>query len=165
MVGAVRRAPRTYAGFTTEIIEENRVPVSVFTVTEIAYLASQPLGRIATVRSSGTLQVSPVGFRFNADLDTIDVTGYGMSTSRKYRNVADNGRVAFVVDDLGPSPRCVEIRGRAETVADAADGPLIRIYPERIISFGIDQPFTGPQNLIVNARNVNSTPLDQGANP
>ena len=36
--------------------------VMVFTETEIAYLTSQRLGRLATVQRNGTLQVSPVGF-------------------------------------------------------------------------------------------------------
>ena len=111
------------------------------------------------------LQVSPVGFRHNAELDTIDVTGYGMATSRKYRNVADNGRVAFVVDDLASTkpwgPRCVEIRGRGEVIAESPAGPLIRIHPTRIISFGIDEPFAGPQNLKINARDVDQD-IDQG---
>lgn len=133
--------------------------MSTFTDSELAYLSGQPLGRIATAAPDGNLQVSPVGFRYNPDLDTIDVTGYGMATSRKYRNVADNGRVAFVVDDLKTEkpwrPRCLEIRGSAETVADSPNGPLIRIHPKRIISFGIDEPFTGAHSVKTNSRNVN----------
>ena len=132
--------------------------MSVFTGPELEYLATQRLGRIATAQPSGTLQVSPVGFTHNAELDTIDVGGYGMATSRKFRNVAENGRVAFVVDDVETvnpwRPRCLEIRGRAEAIGAETADPVIRIYPARIISFGIDVPFTGPHNLTVNARNV-----------
>jgi pyridoxamine 5'-phosphate oxidase family protein len=132
--------------------------MSVFSAAELAYLASQPLGRVATSQPNGTLQVSPVGFHHNAELDTIDISGHGMATSRKFRNVAANGRVAFVVDDLATlkpwAPRCLEIRGRAETVEESPAGPLIRIHPERIISFGIDEPFTSPRDLTVKARNV-----------
>ena len=132
--------------------------MSAFTGSELAYLADQRLGRIATAQPNGTLQVSPVGFAYNPELDTIDVSGYGMATSRKYRNVADNGRVAFVVDDLASvapwRPRCLEIRGRAETVENSPNGPLIRVFPNRIISFGIEEPFAGPRNLKVNARDV-----------
>jgi pyridoxamine 5'-phosphate oxidase family protein len=102
--------------------------------------------------------VSPVGFHHNPELDTIDISGHGMATSRKFRNVADNGRVAFVVDDLASArpwrPRCLEIRGHAETIDDSPAGPLIRIHPERIISFGIDEALTSPQDLTVNSRNV-----------
>jgi pyridoxamine 5'-phosphate oxidase family protein len=132
--------------------------MSAFTEAELAYLSDQPLGRVATSQPDGTLQVSPVGFHHNPELDTIDISGHGMATSRKFRNVGDNGRVAFVVDDLASvrpwRPRCLEIRGHAEVVDDSPAGPLIRIHPERIISFGIDEAFTSPQDLTVNARNV-----------
>lgn len=132
--------------------------MSVFTPGELEYLAGQRLGRISTAQPDGTLQVSPVGFSYNAELDTIDVGGHGMATSRKFRNVADNGRVAFVVDDVASVkpwlPRCLEIRGRAEAVGGESSDPIIRIYPARIISFGIDVPFTGPHNLTMNSRDV-----------
>ena len=115
--------------------------MSIFTDNEIAYLASQTLGRLATAQPNGTLQVNPVGFAYNAETETIDITGFGMATSQKFRNVADNGRVAFVVDDI-PSRdpwqvRFLEIRGTAETVADA-DRSFIRIHPRKIISFGVE---------------------------
>ena len=41
-----------------------------------------------------------------------------MAASRKFRNVAENGRAAFVVDDIASLDpwrvRCLEIRGDAE---------------------------------------------------
>lgn len=85
-----------------------------------------------------------------------------MSTSRKFRNVADNGRVAFVVDDItSTSPwrvRCLEIRGRAEALtvpaAEGTDPGVIRIHPERIISFGVEQPDQEPHELTPHIRNV-----------
>ena len=131
----------------------------MFTDAELTYLQSQRLGRLATQKPDGTLQNSPVGFRYNAAEGTIDIGGYRMDASRKYRNVADNGRVAFVVDDLASVQpwrvRCVEIRGRAEAVpADGGRPPLIRIHPERIISFGIDEPDTEAHSLSVHARDV-----------
>ena len=129
-----------------------------FTASELEYLAGQPLGRIATVQPGGTLQVSPVTFRYNPDLGSIDVSGYNLTASRKFKNIVDNGRVAFVVDDLASvqpwRPRCVEIRGHAEALADAPGGPIIRIHPERIISFGIDESDTPAHSLTVNARDV-----------
>lgn len=112
-----------------------------FTETELAYLASQRLGRLATMRPDGQLQVSPVGYRVDPATHTIVIHGMRMDASRKYRNVAANGRAAFVVDDLATTqpwrPRCVEIRGHAETGTDA-NGPFIRVVPERILSFGLD---------------------------
>ena len=123
----------------------------IFTEAERAYLESQRWGRLATAQPDGTLQASPVGYAYNEELDTIDVRGYGMAGSRKFRNVEDNGRAAFVVDDV-PSldpfqARCLEIRGSAETVRGPADpdtgsdGAIIRIRPKRIISFGINSDF------------------------
>jgi pyridoxamine 5'-phosphate oxidase family protein len=129
-----------------------------FTVSELEYLAGQPLGRIATMRPDGTLQVSPVTFRYNPAAGSIDVSGYNLTASRKFKNIEANGKVAFVVDDLATvqpwRPRCVEIRGHAEALADVEGGPLIRIHPERIISFGIDEVDTPAHSLTVNARNV-----------
>jgi len=129
----------------------------VFTDTEIIYLASQRLGPLATVQPSGTLQVSPVGFSYNPATSTIDIKGYNLARSRKFRNIADNGRAAFVVDDLvSVQPwrvRCLEIRGVAEALATEA-GPLIRLHPRRIISFGIDEPDTGAHYLTTNNRDI-----------
>lgn len=65
-----------------------------FTDAETAYLASQRLGRLATIQPDGSPQVKPVGFRYNPGLGTIDVTGFNMTTSQKFRNVRRNGRAA-----------------------------------------------------------------------
>jgi pyridoxamine 5'-phosphate oxidase family protein len=87
-----------------------------------------------------------------------------MASSRKFRNVADNGRAAFVVDDIASIDpwrvRCLEIRGDAEAITEPADpaagltGPIIRIRPRRIISFGIDDPDHAPHELIPNNRDI-----------
>jgi len=71
-----------------------------FSNAQLAYLAGQRLGRLATMQPDGTLQVNPVGFRYNPGTGTIDIGGFNMASSRKFRNVAGNGRVAFVVDDI-----------------------------------------------------------------
>lgn len=141
-----------------------------FTKTELAYLATQQLGRLATVQPNGTLQASPVGFRYNPDTGTIDIGGYNMAASQKFRNVADNGRVAFVIDDITSTDpwrvRCLEIRGHAEAISDPASADsaaaaepsaaIIRIHPSRIISFGLDDPDVEPHKLVPNKRNVTS---------
>lgn len=122
----------------------------LFTDGELAYLASQRLGRLATAQPNGTLQASPVGFTYNPALETIDIGGRDMAASQKFRNVRDNGQAAFVVDDIASVQpwrvRCLEIRGHAEALTDPADsavgypGPIIRIHPRRIISWGVDPP-------------------------
>jgi pyridoxamine 5'-phosphate oxidase family protein len=142
-----------------------------FTDTEVEYLASQLLGRLATAQPDGTLQASPVGFRYNKDTGTIDIAGHGMSRSRKFRNVAENGQVAFVVDDLASTqpwrPRCVEIRGEGEAIVEPTDsawasdirpmgfdGAIIRIHPKRIISFGIGETTDDVRAFRINKRTV-----------
>jgi pyridoxamine 5'-phosphate oxidase family protein len=135
-----------------------------FSESELAFLSSQTLGRLATVQPDGTLQVNPVGFTYNAELDTFDIHGYRLSASRKFRNIAENGRAAFVVDDV-PSVdpwrvRCLEIRGHAEAVTTTGqaqqglDDALIRIHPERIISFGIDIPDQDPHAMTSHNRDA-----------
>lgn len=135
-----------------------------FTDTELAYLATQHLGRLATIQPDGTLQNSPVGFAYNASTKTIDIGGYNMASSRKFRNVADNGRVAFVVDDIASLKpwrvRCLEIRGHGEAINAPTDsaagmaGAIIRIHPSRIISFGIEDLDTEPHDLVPDKRDV-----------
>ena len=132
---------------------------TIFTEAELDYLRGQRLGRLATQHPDGTLQVSPVGFGVNTELGTIDIGGRDMAASRKYRNVAANGRAAFVVDDIASTQpwvvRCLEIRGDAEVIEDPADssanvgGPIIRLRPRRIISFGVDpgNPAAGKRNV------------------
>lgn len=133
--------------------------MSVFTDTELAYLAGQRLGRLATVKPNGDLQNSPVGYRYNPATDTIDIGGFNFESSAKFRNVAAGGKVAFVVDDLASvqpwHPRCVEIRGVGEAIRAAADSPaMIRVHPERIISFGFDERGGDAHNFAINARDV-----------
>src|SRR6266508_3443342 len=97
-------------------------PMSVFTQAEITYLNSQILGRLATVGPSGEPHVVPVGFRYNAELETIDIGGHDFAKRKKFRDVGRNPKVAFVVDDLASvdpwRARGIEIRGEAE-VRDA----------------------------------------------
>lgn len=120
-----------------------------FTRNEIAYLRTQQLGRLATVDGAGEPYVVPVGFRYNPDLDTIDIGGFGIARSKKYRDVARTGRAAFVVDDLVSvdpwQPRMIEVRGRAEVLASGGreimadfDPEVIRIFPTRVVGFGIN---------------------------
>lgn len=120
--------------------------MSRFTPGEIEYLGSQRLGRLATVNDRGEPHVVPVGFRYNPELETIDIGGHGIGKSKKFREAAGKP-VAFVVDDVLPpwQPRFIEIRGQGEALAsggkrirEAFDDELIRITPTRIVSGGID---------------------------
>lgn len=115
--------------------------MSVFTSGEIEYLGGGLLGRLATVSSGGTPHIAPVGmFSHNAQLDSIDVSGRDLTNTKKFRDATRTRRAALVVDDLASTnpwrPRGIEVRGRAEAIEGPQ--PVIRIYPERIVAWGID---------------------------
>jgi pyridoxamine 5'-phosphate oxidase family protein len=117
--------------------------VSVFTEAERRYLAGgRQLGRIATVGADGTPHVVPVAWIYNAARETIDVGGHELEGSKKFRDIARSGRAAIVIDDLASTdpwrPRGIEIRGRGEAIA--LPTPLIRVHPERIVSWGLGPP-------------------------
>ena len=65
--------------------------------------------------------------------------GGELERSKKFRDVARSGRAAIVIDDLQSidpwRPRAIEVRGRGEAIA--LPTPLIRIHPERIVSWGL----------------------------
>jgi len=123
--------------------------MTTLTSAQIAYLAGQRLGRIATAGADGKPHVVPTSFRYNADLGTLDIGGHHVATTKKYRDVQARPWAAIVIDDLESidpwTPRMLEIRGRAEAVATGgADlGPgfgdaFIRLHPEKVNSFGIE---------------------------
>jgi pyridoxamine 5'-phosphate oxidase family protein len=143
------------------------------TNAEQRFLLAQQLGRLATIGPGGAPQVKPVGFSYNDQLGTIDIAGYNMAQSAKYKNVQRNPAVAFVVDDRPDGglegTRFLEIRGVAEAVpgagagagagADAGAGAhagavapglsmetgIIRIHPRRVLSYNVDPAHPGLQ--------------------
>jgi len=135
------------------------------TTTERQYLETQILGRLATARPDGSLQNNPVGFSYDETTGSIDITGRNLAATQKFRNVASTGMVALVVDDLASRDpwvvRGVEIRGRAEAIRDQeppspdAGREVIRIHPQRIVSWGLDPAQPG-----MNSRSVE--PGDRG---
>ncbi|HEX4658154.1 MAG TPA: PPOX class F420-dependent oxidoreductase [Streptosporangiaceae bacterium] len=134
------------------------------TSAEIDYLEAQQLGRLATVQPDGSPQVKPVGFRYNPELGTIDIGGFRMSASQKFRNVSHDGRAALVIDDIASTQpwrvRFLEIRGIAEAVPalpddeGQGDTAVIRIHPRRILSFGVEEPPGEPHRTRLRARDL-----------
>lgn len=123
--------------------------MSAFSELELGYLrGGRRLARIATVGADGTPHVVPVGWSYNGDLDTIEVRGRNFEQTKKFRDVARSGRAALVIDDLASTdpwrPRGVEVRGRAEALTEPV--PLIRIFPQRIVSWGIESDRIGEQH-------------------
>jgi PPOX class F420-dependent enzyme/OxyR family protein len=109
---------------------------------ELGYLLSERrLGRIVTLEPSGRPHVVPVGWSYNAESGTIDVSGRNFAASKKFRNVQANPATAFIVDDVLPPwrPRGVMVQGTGQALdAEAGGGgeAMIRITPENIISWG-----------------------------
>jgi pyridoxamine 5'-phosphate oxidase family protein len=121
--------------------------MSVFTDAELRYLAGEGrrLARVATVGEDGTPHVVPAGYTYRAEHDAIDIGGHDFQRTKKFHDVARSGRAAVVVDDIvSVDPwhvRGIEVRGRAEALRDPH--PLIRIHPERIVSWGLDSGRAG----------------------
>lgn len=123
------------------------------TSVEQDYLASQRHGRLATVAPDGRPQNKPVGFRYNPEFATIDIHGFAMEKSAKFRNIQVNSDVAFVVDDVvgegASGVRFLEIRGQAETVTDPAPPDphlsrhFIRVHPRRVLGWYVDPDHPG----------------------
>ncbi len=130
----------------------------ILTDAEQRFLTSQPLGHLSTIGPDGVPQVKPLSFTYNPALGTIDIAGYAMASSAKYRNIQLNPRVAFVVDEMTEptmqGAHFLEIRGVAETAtlppADPHLAPeIIRIHPRRVVAFNVD-----PDNPGLHTRSV-----------
>jgi pyridoxamine 5'-phosphate oxidase family protein len=112
--------------------------VSVFTEGELAYMtAKRQLGPRAAGRDVD-----------NPEYDSIDVGGHDLARTKKYRDLERSGRAALAVDDLASTdpwrPRRIKVRGRAEAIKEPR--PLIRIRPERIVSWGIESDAIGARH-------------------
>lgn len=121
--------------------------MSLLTNREIEYLRSQAHGHLATVDANGMPHVVPVAFRYNADLDTIDISGPRIGVTKKFRDVLHQKAAAFVIDDRFPSgqPRGLEIRGIVEIsptggqdIHPGFQSEVIRIRPERVATWGVE---------------------------
>ena len=117
-----------------------------FSAEERAWLASQRLGRLATVSPEGVVGNAPVTYFVRAD-DTIDIGGMRMGQTKKFKNVRQGSRVAFVVDVVDTSegwhPIYLEIRGTAEALTDVeppGEGfsrEIVKIHPDWVKSFNL----------------------------
>ena len=129
--------------------------MSVFTAEELAYLNEHKLGRLATADREGQPHVIPLTYTVNEAEDSIDIGGLNFGEGKKWRDVKENPRVAFLVDDvIGPprQARAVEVRGDAELHETGGESinprfssfapQFIRIRPTRIVSWGLEQQAT-----------------------
>lgn len=118
--------------------------MSIFTDLEREFLADGPkLAHIATVDADGMPHVVPSGWSYDESLDALVLGGKALQRTKKFRDVRATGRAAVVIDDVLPpwKPRGIEVRGRAEAVD--ADPAVIRVFPQRVISWGIESDQIG----------------------
>jgi pyridoxamine 5'-phosphate oxidase family protein len=125
-----------------DALRAETAPVPELTEAERAYLASQPLARLATAKPDGRVDVAPVGFRF--DGHRIVVGGYDITKTMKFFNVRTNPRAAIVIDDLASTepwtPRGIKFHGSARIIDDGEGRAAIEIVPDRKWSWGINRP-------------------------
>ena len=99
----------------------------LFTPSELEFLKSQRIGRLATVGPSGWPHVVPVMYALADDgVFEFDVDGV------KLRNLAVEPRAAIAVDAMGPK-RGVAVQGRAELIAPER----ARLTPVHKFSWGL----------------------------
>jgi nitroimidazol reductase NimA-like FMN-containing flavoprotein (pyridoxamine 5'-phosphate oxidase superfamily) len=102
----------------------------LFTPSELEFLRSQRIGRLATVGASGWPHAVPVMYGLDEEgAFEFDVDGV------KLRNLKSETRAAFVVDAMGPK-RGVAVQGRAELIAPER----ARLTPVRKFSWGLSGP-------------------------
>jgi pyridoxamine 5'-phosphate oxidase family protein len=116
-----------------------RDAIPAFSEAEAEFLAENFLGRVATVSLRGQPHVVPGGYRF--DGSGIVFGGRNLAKSLKFRNLAANNKVAFVVDEVvSTNPwkvRGVEVRGHAEVFQSEQGVTFVRIVPDKVRSWGL----------------------------
>ena len=107
----------------------------LFSEREKAFIRSHPLGRLATITSDGSPTVVPVTAELSEDV-TLAVTGFQVTQSVKWRNLARDPRFAYVLDEgIGESAMGLLVRGHARLVQDHE---LIVLVPDHLVSWGIE---------------------------
>ena len=134
------------------------MPETIFSQSEIEYLLTQRIARIATASAATSddgskfvqPDVVPVGFDYDGGY--FYVSGTNIIKSKKYKNILKNKKVAVVVDDSKSvdswGPRGIRIYGDADVVTRQggymdqtghSEHRYIRIRPNKKWSWGIDE--------------------------
>jgi PPOX class F420-dependent enzyme/OxyR family protein len=107
------------------------------------------MGRLATIGRDGQPHLVPLTFHLNLDQDAVDLGGIAFAAGKKWRDMQQNPKVAFLVDDASPNgARAVEIRGIAEVHLTGGDQinprfpnfvqEFVRVRPQRVVSWGVE---------------------------
>ncbi len=117
------------------------------TETERAFLAAPPplaLARLATVTSTGSPHVVPVGWTFDQAREVFVLGGRDVLRTARARHVRANGRAAITIDgvdtSLGWHPWALLVSGRAELEESAG---AIVLHPDEVSSWGLPVPPPG----------------------
>jgi pyridoxamine 5'-phosphate oxidase family protein len=126
----------------------------MFTEKERGYLKNQRLARIATVSQELQPNVAPVGYEFDGEY--FYVGGLRLEATLKYKNVIRNSKVSLAIDDFESvdpwKPRGIKLHGIADLVRRsgyAGDGEYIRIRPEKVWSWGIEEETLQPDKAVM----------------
>jgi pyridoxamine 5'-phosphate oxidase family protein len=120
--------------------------------TEVAFLKTQRLARIATASPRGVPEVSPVSFEFDGRFFWIGSHNQSIFfRTQRYRNITGgNNRVSLVIDDLQSvdpwRPRGLKVSGTAQVMDHNGifgKGRYFRITPRVSVSWGIEKPKEG----------------------
>jgi pyridoxamine 5'-phosphate oxidase family protein len=138
------------------MVEDSAAEVKL-TRSELNYLTSKRIGRLATVNRNGVPHVVPVMFSIG-NQDRVVITGEGFEKSYKFKNAKENPRIAFVVDSvkLSPwSPMGIELRGIANVVTLGNGKKGIELIPIKKASWGLDEEKGAPPSY--------SSPTSEGS--
>ena len=138
-----------------------------FTDEERAYIAAQPLARIATVATDGQPDVTPVTFEF--DGDAFYVGGFRPAGTRRAHNVrSGNTKVALTIDDLKTerpwTPRYLRVYGTAEFV-ERGGQEVLKILPSTSWSMNLSGQWSPGTNVPNPIHKSDHAALEESAGP
>lgn len=110
-----------------------------FSEKEATFLMENNLARIGTVSANGQPHVVPIIYEFDGSY--LYFSGWNLTRSLMYKHIANNSKVAMVVDENPGSPtpwdaQGVEIRGVAE-IMHCHNSAYVRITPLKSVSWGL----------------------------
>ncbi|WP_109524285.1 MULTISPECIES: PPOX class F420-dependent oxidoreductase [Nocardia] len=112
-----------------------------FTSEEADFIRAQFVVRMATVGPRGQPDAVPLAFEFDGEGFWIGGIGAAVLRTRKFRNIAENDRVALVFDDIVAmepfTARCLRVYGRAGAPIERVGmvGPGIYSYITPTVSW------------------------------
>ncbi len=123
---------------TSQKTSQKITPVK-FNEKEANFLMENNLARIGTVSAGGQPHVVPIVYEFDGSY--LYFSGWNLSRSLMYKQIAHNNKVAMVVDENPGSStpwdaRGVEIRGVGE-IMQCHDSAYVRITPVKSVSWGL----------------------------